>query len=132
MAAGDGGSIINVSTIGSLRPGSNELVYACVKAGLNAVTIGLAEAFGPKVRVNDILPGAVLTDITDAWSQEQKESAARSSPLGRAGEASDFVGPALWLASDAVRLGDGCAAPSGRRRLPPDELTSGTPNSVLR
>ncbi len=101
MAAGDGGSIINVSTIGSLRPGSNELVYACAKAGLNALTIGLAEAFGPKVRVNGILPGAVLTDITDAWSQEQKETAARSSPLGRAGEASDFVGPALWLATDA-------------------------------
>ena len=73
MAAGDGGSIINVSTIGSLRPGRNELVYACAKAGLNALTIGLAEAFGPKVRVNGILPGAVLTDITDAWSQEQKE-----------------------------------------------------------
>ena len=101
MAAGDGGSIINVSTIGSLRPGSTELVYACAKAGLNALTIGLAEAFGPKVRVNGILPGAGLTDITDAWSQEQKEDAARSSPLGRAGEASDFVGPALWLASDA-------------------------------
>jgi NAD(P)-dependent dehydrogenase (short-subunit alcohol dehydrogenase family) len=56
MAAGDGGSIINVSTIGSLRPGANELVYACAKAGLNALTIGLADAFGPNVRVNCILP----------------------------------------------------------------------------
>ena len=46
MAAGDGGSIINVSTIGSLRPGSNELVYASAKAGLNTLTIGLAEASG--------------------------------------------------------------------------------------
>ncbi len=101
MAADDGGVIINVSTIGSLRPGSNELVYACAKAGLNALTIGLAEAFGPNVRVNSILPGAVLTDITDVWSQEQKDEAARSSPLGRAGHADDYVGPALWLASDA-------------------------------
>ena len=101
MAAGDGGSIINVSTIGSLRPGANELVYACAKAGLNALTIGLAEAFGPKVRVNCILPGAVLTDIADAWSDEQKKAAARGAPLGRAGKADDFVGPALWLASDA-------------------------------
>ncbi len=101
MAAGDGGSIINVSTIGSLRPGATELVYACAKAGLNALTIGLAEAFGPRVRVNCILPGAVLTDITNVWTDEQKESAARSAPLGRAGVAEDFVGPALWLASDA-------------------------------
>src|SRR6266540_817657 len=37
MAARDGGSIINVGTIGSLRPGSTELVYACAKAGLNAL-----------------------------------------------------------------------------------------------
>jgi NAD(P)-dependent dehydrogenase (short-subunit alcohol dehydrogenase family) len=102
MAAGDGGSIINVSTIGSLRPGANELVYACAKAGLNALTIGLAEAFGPKVRVNCILPGAVLTDITDAWSEEQKDAAARGAPLGRAGQPDDFVGPALWLASEAA------------------------------
>ena len=101
MVAGDGGSIINVSTVGSLRPGATELVYACAKAGLNALTIGLSEAFGPKVRVNCILPGAVLTDITNVWTDEQKESAARSAPLGRAGVADDFVGPALWLASDA-------------------------------
>jgi NAD(P)-dependent dehydrogenase (short-subunit alcohol dehydrogenase family) len=101
MAAGEGGSIINVSTIGSLRPGANELVYACAKAGLNALTIGLAEAFGPRVRVNCILPGAVFTDIAEEWSDEQKEAAARHAPLGRAGAPSDFVGPALWLASDA-------------------------------
>ena len=51
MEAGDGGAIINVSTIGSLRPGRDELVYACAKAGLNALTIGLADAFGPKAPV---------------------------------------------------------------------------------
>ena len=101
MVQGDGGSIINVSTIGSLRPGADELVYACAKAGLNALTIGLAGALGPKVRVNCILPGAVMTDIAEAWSDELSDQAARAAPLGRAGEASDFVGPALWLASDA-------------------------------
>jgi NAD(P)-dependent dehydrogenase (short-subunit alcohol dehydrogenase family) len=101
MAAGDGGSIINVSTIGSLRPGSGELVYACAKAGLNALTLGLAEAFGPKVRVNCILPGAVLTDIAEAWSEEMRANAGRSNPLRRAGVADDFIGTALWLASGA-------------------------------
>ena len=100
MAAGDGGVIINVSTIGSLRPGANELVYACAKAGLNALTIGLADAFGPKVRANAILPGAVNTDIVDAWPAAMVEQASQV-PLGRIGEADDYVGPALWLASDA-------------------------------
>jgi NAD(P)-dependent dehydrogenase (short-subunit alcohol dehydrogenase family) len=101
MAAGDGGAIINVSTIGSLRPGANELVYACAKAGLNALTIGLADAFGPKVRANAILPGPVLTDIADAWTEEMRTGIADTIPLQRAGEADDFVGTALWLASAA-------------------------------
>jgi NAD(P)-dependent dehydrogenase (short-subunit alcohol dehydrogenase family) len=101
MAAADGGSIINVSTVGSLRPGATELVYACAKAGLNALTIGLAEAYGPKVRANAILPGAVLTDIADAWTPEQRENFGRTIPMRRAGVAADFAGTALWLASDA-------------------------------
>ena len=101
MVAGDGGSIINVGTIGSLRPGSHELVYACAKAGLNALTIGLAEAFGPKVRANAILPGPVMTDIALAWSDEQRANAGTALPLRRPGYAEDFVGTALWLASEA-------------------------------
>src|SRR3954452_18924037 len=49
MADAEGGSIINVSTIGSLRPSSSEIVYACAKAGLNALTIALAGELGPAV-----------------------------------------------------------------------------------
>ena len=100
MAAGSGGAIINVSTVGSLRPGAHELVYACAKAGLNALTIGLADAFGPKVRVHAILPGAVLTDIADGWPDEYK-SAAASNPLARAGVPEDFVGAAMFFATSA-------------------------------
>ncbi len=96
-----GGSIINVSTIGSLRPGAHELVYACAKAGLNALTIGLAEAYAPTVRANAILPGAVATDIVDAWSDEMKRGAVQMTPLGRMALPDDYIGPALWLASDA-------------------------------
>lgn len=101
MAAAAGGSIINVSTIGSLRPSPTELVYSCAKAGLNALTIGIAEAYGPSVRCNAILPGEVLTDIAESWTPEQRAATAVHSPLGRGGQAEDFVGTALWLASDA-------------------------------
>ena len=101
MAAAEGGSIINVSSIGSLRPGPDELVYACAKAGLNALTAGLAEAFGPRVRANAILPGAVLTDIARAWPAERLRSASEGVPLGRAGQPEDLIGTALWLASRA-------------------------------
>jgi NAD(P)-dependent dehydrogenase (short-subunit alcohol dehydrogenase family) len=101
MVAGDGGSIINVSTIGSLRPGSDEMVYACAKAGLNALTIGLAEAYAPSVRVNALLPGPVDTDIASGWSPEMRAGAIANVPLGRMGVADDYVGPALWLATSA-------------------------------
>ena len=101
MALRGSGSIINISTIGSLRPGAGELVYACAKAGLNALTVGLAEAYGPAVRVNAILPGAVATDIAENWPLEMVEEATRGTPLGRMGRPEDFVGAATWLAGDA-------------------------------
>jgi hypothetical protein len=101
MVAGDGGSIINVSTIGSLRPGADELVYACAKAGLNALTVGLAGAYAPSVRVNALLPGPVDTDIAAGWSPEMRAGAIAQVPLGRMGTADDYVGPALWLATTA-------------------------------
>jgi NAD(P)-dependent dehydrogenase (short-subunit alcohol dehydrogenase family) len=101
MAAGDGGSIINVSSIGSLRPGVDELVYACAKAGLNALTVGLAEAYAPKVRANAILPGAIATDAASEWSESMLERVSAEVPAGRIGIADDFAGIAVWLASEA-------------------------------
>ncbi|HEY4376785.1 MAG TPA: SDR family NAD(P)-dependent oxidoreductase, partial [Acidimicrobiales bacterium] len=70
MAQGAGGSIINVTTAGSLRPGDFDLPYAMAKAGLNALTLALAGAWAPAVRANLVLPGAVDTDITNAWTPE--------------------------------------------------------------
>lgn len=93
------GSIINVSTIGSLLASVAELPYACAKAGLNAFTVGLAEALAPKVRVNGILPGAFATDITEPWTDEMKSG--RMVPLKRLGDPDEIVGTALYLASEA-------------------------------
>ena len=99
MATHGGGTVINVGSIGSLLAGPAELPYACAKAGLNALTIGLAEAFAPKVRVNSILPGPVRTDITNAWTPDMKSG--KNVPLGRIGEPEELAGLALYLASDA-------------------------------
>src|SRR5581483_11805840 len=52
MVEGDGGSIIMVSSMGSFHPRSHIIPYAAAKAGVNAMTIGFAHAFAPKVRVN--------------------------------------------------------------------------------
>ncbi len=102
MAEGDGGSIIMVSSTGSLHPTADIIPYAAAKAGLNAMTVGFARAFAPKVRVNCIVPGPFLTDISRAWDMEAFRERARTSiPLGRGGEPHEIVGAALYLASEA-------------------------------
>jgi NAD(P)-dependent dehydrogenase (short-subunit alcohol dehydrogenase family) len=100
MVAAGGGVIINVSTHGSLRPHPSYLPYAAAKAGLNAMTEGLAIAYGPTVRVNTLMPGPFLTDISRAWDFGDVNPFARQ-PLQRAGEPSEIVGAALFLMSDA-------------------------------
>jgi NAD(P)-dependent dehydrogenase (short-subunit alcohol dehydrogenase family) len=102
VAGGDGGSIINVSSIAAVQPTPHELVYAGAKAALNAMTIGLARAYAPTVRCNVIMPGPFLTDISKAWDLDAfKRSAAATIPLRRGGEPSEIVGAALYLASPA-------------------------------
>jgi NAD(P)-dependent dehydrogenase (short-subunit alcohol dehydrogenase family) len=101
MAAADGGSIINISSAGSLHPQPGFAPYAAAKAGLNTLTEAFARAFGPKVRVNCIVPGAFRTDATKEWDWASFEQVAQSYPLKRAGEPDDIVGAALYFASDA-------------------------------
>ena len=102
MAEGDGGSIINVSSVAAIRPTADVIPYSAAKAGLEAMTIGFAKAFGPKVRVNCIEAGPFLTDISKAWDLEAfSERAKLTMPLQRGGEPGEVVGAALYFASDA-------------------------------
>jgi len=101
MAAGAGGSIINISSVGAVKPEPHALPYSAAKAGLNAMTVGMAHAFGPTVRVNCIMPGLFLTDISRAWDPDVTARQTRHLPLRRAGEPSEIVGAALYLASPA-------------------------------
>lgn len=97
MAEGKGGSIINVSSTGGLRPSPQIVPYSAAKAALNAMTVGLALEYGPKVRVNTISAGPFLTDISKAWTQEQRESCPNA--LGRPGQPEEIITTALYLAS---------------------------------
>jgi NAD(P)-dependent dehydrogenase (short-subunit alcohol dehydrogenase family) len=102
MARASGGSIINISSIAAVQPGPKALVYASAKAALNAMTIGLAHAYGPSVRANVIMPGPFLTDVSRHWDMDAFDARARTDiPLRRAGQAEEIVGAALYLASDA-------------------------------
>ncbi|RBY83649.1 short-chain dehydrogenase [Geodermatophilus sp. TF02-6] len=100
MAAGDGGSIINVSSAAAARPRADVVPYAAAKAGLNAVTVGLAHAFGPTVRVNAIMCGTFLTDVSAAWDMDAFARRAATFALRRGGQPAEVVGTALYLAGD--------------------------------
>jgi NAD(P)-dependent dehydrogenase (short-subunit alcohol dehydrogenase family) len=102
MAAGTGGSIINVSSVAAQQPSPRELPYAAAKAGLNTLTQGFARAFGPTVRVNAIQAGPFLTDISKAWDFDAFAERARTSiALGRGGEPHEVIGAAVYFASAA-------------------------------
>jgi NAD(P)-dependent dehydrogenase (short-subunit alcohol dehydrogenase family) len=102
MQANGGGSIINVSSTSSIQPSAAEVPYGAAKAGLNALTVALAHMFGPTVRVNGIMPGPFLTDISKAWDLAAFDARAKASiPLRRGGDATEIVGAALYLASAA-------------------------------
>jgi NAD(P)-dependent dehydrogenase (short-subunit alcohol dehydrogenase family) len=101
MAQNGGGSIINVSSVGAMQPTTLELPYAMAKAALHAMSAGMSHAFGGRVRVNVIMPGAFLTDISKAWPEEMRREMERHIPMGRCGESREIVGAALYLASDA-------------------------------
>ncbi len=102
MAEQAGGSIINVSSVSSIRPTWDVIPYAAAKAGLNAITEGFAHAFGPKVRVNCIMAGPFLTDISKAWDLDAFNKRAQEiMALRRGGEPDEVVGAALYFASDA-------------------------------
>jgi NAD(P)-dependent dehydrogenase (short-subunit alcohol dehydrogenase family) len=92
----DGGSIINVSSVAAVRPTPNEATYGAAKAGLNALTLSMAREYGPKVRVNCIMPGPFLTDISKAWDLEEFNRTAKETiALQRGGEPEEVVGAAL-------------------------------------
>jgi NAD(P)-dependent dehydrogenase (short-subunit alcohol dehydrogenase family) len=97
MFEGDGGSILNVSSSGALRPNPLFATYAGAKAALNALTTAFAHEYGPKVRVNTISAGPFLTDISKAWPPEARERA--DNALGRPGKPEEIVTTALYLAS---------------------------------
>ncbi|GAA1637983.1 SDR family NAD(P)-dependent oxidoreductase [Georgenia ruanii] len=116
----EGGSIINVSSIASVRPKASDLIYAAAKSGLNTLTKGLAQAYGPRVRCNTIMAGPFLTDISEAWYTDEWRARAQGFPLQRAGQPGEIVGTALYFASDLSSFTTGTVLPvdGGRSAMP--------------
>lgn len=101
MQAAGSGSIINISSGASIKPVGNNIPYGSAKAALNTLTQGFAAAYGPEVRVNTVMSGAMLTDIVKDFYSGPGQSSIRTLPMKRIGNPSEIVGAVIYLASDA-------------------------------
>jgi NAD(P)-dependent dehydrogenase (short-subunit alcohol dehydrogenase family) len=96
----NGGSVLNIASIGGMSPGGAIGVYDTTKSALIFLTKHLATELGPKVRVNAICPGLVKTDFARALWQGAGEDASFPWPMRRIGQPDDIASTALFLASD--------------------------------
>jgi NAD(P)-dependent dehydrogenase (short-subunit alcohol dehydrogenase family) len=109
QAQDEGGVIVNIGSISGLRPSPDTAAYGAAKAGLVNLTQTLAMEWAPKVRVNMVSAGLVLTDDTREWYGEG-DALARvhaTVPLGRMAEPAEIADAVLAMASPLFRHASG-------------------------
>ncbi|TMG59370.1 MAG: glucose 1-dehydrogenase [Chloroflexi bacterium] len=104
-----GGAIVNVASIGGLRPGIGLGVYNITKAGVIMLTRQLARELGGRVRVNAVAPGVIKTRFAEAlWGNpEILDRVLAQNPMGRIGVPEEVAAAVLFLASDAASYVNG-------------------------
>ncbi len=97
-----GGSIVNISTVGSIVPDIARIAYATSKAAINSLTQNIAVHGGKYgIRCNAVLPGLTNTDaVKNNLPQPFVDAFVGSTPLGRPGEPEDIANAVLFFASD--------------------------------
>lgn len=97
LLTGRGGCVVNVTSVAGLTGQGSSIPYCASKAALNCVTQSLARAFGPRVRVNAVAPGPILTRWL-AGREAHVEAFLEHAPLKRAAEPDDIADAVLYLA----------------------------------
>jgi 3alpha(or 20beta)-hydroxysteroid dehydrogenase len=101
IAAGNGGSIINISSIAGLEGGFGATAYGATKWAVTGMTKTVAKELGKHgIRVNSIHPGAIVTDMIEDMVRGKEEKMAARQPIKRLGTPEDIAEMALFLASD--------------------------------
>jgi NAD(P)-dependent dehydrogenase (short-subunit alcohol dehydrogenase family) len=106
------GVILNISSIAGVTPLTRAITYSDAKAAVNSFTkwlaVHMANTYSPKIRVNAVAPGFIMTDqnrflLFDEKSgqlSQRGQAIIQSVPMARLGEPREIVGAALWLVSD--------------------------------
>ncbi len=96
------GCIVNIADIHAERPMHGHLLYSVAKAGLVALTRGLAQEMAPQVRVNAVAPGVILWPESEAWQDENdRRKIVAHTLLKREGEPDDIARTVAFLIQDA-------------------------------
>jgi NAD(P)-dependent dehydrogenase (short-subunit alcohol dehydrogenase family) len=105
----DGGAIVNIASVSGIRPSPETAAYGAAKAGLLNLTQTLAVEFGPKVRVNAVTAGLVVTEQAHLFYGDAEGIAAVGAtiPLGRMAEPVDIADVCVFLASPLARYVSG-------------------------
>ena len=101
MARQRGGSIINMSSVVGVSGNAGQCNYSASKAGLIGLAKSIAKEMGPHgIRANCIAPGFIISDMTNALSEEVRDAWVKQIPLRRGGTPEDVANVAVFLASD--------------------------------
>jgi len=122
-AIGSNGSIVFVSSMSTTHPVLPHALYACAKSASDCLVRYAALEYGPRnIRVNSILPGAILSEMTrEAFSNQAfVDIYASQVPLGRIGKPEDFANAVLWLAGPSYVTGTNIQVNGGNQltRMP--------------
>ena len=95
------GSIINMASVVGVSGNAGQANYSASKAGMICLAKSTAKELGSRgIRANAIAPGFIITDMTNALSEDVKKQWAAQIPLRRGGTPEDVAGVATFLASD--------------------------------
>ena len=108
------GSIINITDTNLSKGVPNYSIYSAAKAGLEAITKGLARELAPEIKVNAIAPGAMLEPPDVTWTEDQKNKVIESIPLNRMGSEQDIAEAVKFLAHSEYITGQIIKVDGGR------------------
>jgi len=100
ISRNDSGAFIITASVQAIRGYTRHCAYQAAKGGLLSLTRSLAADYAPKIRVNAILPGAVITGIAAGLSDAELHRIAMMCPLKRNAPPEEIASVALFLASD--------------------------------
>ena len=110
----NGGAIVNLADIHGDRPLKGYLVYSIAKAGLVALTRGLALELAPEIRVNGVAPGAIAWPEDGQFEPAERERIVATTPLARLGAPEEIARAVHFLATAPFITGQVLAVDGGR------------------